>query len=225
VLTQDERDRLGGALRQSRLPLHVCRFADGSVLRATDPEEVTAQVGEWLRAKDPDLVLEGLSNVLYWRFQLEGQGQEDVYDFRAAVRRWSLVETLRLVDGLQGPGLVSLANLGLPVFRDLFRLSALRMLLEPGGYTCLRPRHLALRSLPGRTVLHDIRPDGPHWPPSLLNEACYERWNRICRRLAAQFEPAWRASDVERALSKMIEDGEDVQVLRLVQTAECLPSP
>lgn len=225
MLTLDERDRLGGALRQARRPLHVCRFADGSLLRAADPEDVTSQVGEWLRAKDPDLVLEGLSNVLYWRFQLEGQGQEDVYDFRAAVRRWSLVETLRLVDGLRGPGLVSLANLGLPVFRDLFRLSALRMLLDPGGYTCLRPLHLTLRALPGRTVFHDIRPDGAHWPPSLLNEACYERWNRICRRLAAQFEPAWRASDMEQALSRMIEDGEGSLVLRLVQAAECLPTP
>ncbi len=224
MLSHEERERLESSLRQSIWPRHLCRFADSTLLRATDPEDALGQLGGWLRAKDPDLVLEGLSNVLYWRFQLEGEGQEDVYNFRAAVRRWSLVETLRLVDGLAGPGLVSMANLGLPVFRDLFRLSALRMLLDPLHYTCLRPLHLELRRLPGRTVLHDIRPDGTHWPPSLLNEACYERWNRICRRLGEQFEPAWRAADVERALSKMIQDGEGAQVLRLVQAAECLPT-
>lgn len=222
MLSVADQDLLRSALRRVVLPRHLCRFADSSLVNLLDHEELEVQLGEWLKAKDPVLLLEGLSNVLYWRFQLEGRGQDEIYDFRAGLRRWSLVDALRLIDWLEGPGLVSLDHLGLPVFRDLFSLSALRMLLDPVRYTCLRPLHLTMRELPGRTVFHDLNPEAGHWPASLFNEACYERWNQLCRLLGGEFEPAWRAADLERALGRLMEDGEQETVLRLLDVGESL---
>lgn len=174
---------------------------------------------------------EGLSNVLYWRYQLEGEGQADIYAFRMGVRHWSLVEALRLFDWLEGPGLVSIEQLRLPAFRDLPACSALRMFLDPERYACLRPVHLAIHRLPGRSVLHDVSGASDGWPVTLLNEACYERWCRVCRELARAMDgPAraggaspWRAADVERALGVLIATGEGELVLRLLELGECLP--
>ncbi len=224
MLIAEDRERLARALRQVVLPRNLCRFADSSLIRPASHTELETQLAAWLRAKDPDLLQEGLTNVLYWRHQLEGAGQDDIYDFRAGLRRWSLVDALRLIDWLDGPGLVSLEHLGLPVFRDIFTLSTLRMLLDPGRYTCLRPVHLQVAALPGRSVLHDFRSEGGHWPVSLLNETCYERWNQLCRLLGGEFEPAWRAADVERALGRLILDGESEFVLRVLDLAESLRS-
>jgi hypothetical protein len=222
MLNRSDTELLQRALRRVVLPRNLCHFADSSLIRFENHEALEIQLATWLRAKDPEMLLEGLSNVLYWRFQLEGTGQDDIYDFRAAVRRWSLVDVLRLIDWLDGPGLVSLDNLGLPVFRDLFTLSSLRMVLDPKRYTCLRPLHLQIRGPPGHTVLHEFRPEGTHWPVSLLNETCYERWNQLCRLLGAELDPVWRAADMERALGQLLEDGEQETVLRLLDWAESL---
>jgi len=221
----DERDRLRlrEAHRALRLPRGIYHFASGQLESMPSHGELEQLLGERLHAKDPDAVAEGLSGVLHWLYQVEGTGRDEIYLFRDAVRRWSLVEALRLFDWLEGPGLIQIDNLHLPIFRDMGTASALRMFLDPSARVTLRPLHLRLRELPGPSVLHEMEGEGERWPITLFNEVCYERWCQICANLAAGMEQdAWRPVDMERALGQLITEGETSLALRLVHLGESL---
>jgi hypothetical protein len=134
-----------------------------------------------------------------------------------------LVEALRLFDWLDGPGLVRIANLELPVFRDLFSVSALRMLLDPLRYACITPGLLELRALGGRSVLHELQLEGGLPPVNLRNEGGYERWCAACRRLAGMLleqDPPMGAAAVERGLGELLVRGERREALLLLHAGE-----
>lgn len=217
--------RLAEALRGVQLPRGLFQFSTGQLEQLAWHEDLERRLQDRLRAKDPDQVAEGLSGVLHWLFQVEGAGRDEIYLFRSAVRRWSLVEALRLFDWLEGPGLIQIENLRLPVFRDLATATALRMFLNPESRVCLRPLHLRLRQLKGPSVLHEVEGEEGRWPLTLFNEVCYERWCQICACLAAAMESeTWRPVDMERALGQLIQEGEAALALHLVHVGESLRS-
>lgn len=204
-------DLLDGAVRTARHPLRSHDFSSGRVERHGSPEELEARIAGWLRAKDPEAVSCGLANALYWLSQRDGEGAERIYEFRAKVSPLALVEALRLFDWLDGPGVVRIARLELPVFRDLWTIGALRMLLDPVRYACVTPTLLELRGLPGRGVLHDLLLDGGVPGTGLRNEGVYERWCGACRALGAELAATGRpagAARVERGLEELVRRGE-----------------
>ncbi len=223
MIDESTQQRLKEAWRSVVLPRGIFHFTSGQLEQFVCHEDMEALLQERLHAKDPDLVAEGLSGVLHWLFQVESEGRDAIYQFRSAVRRWSLVEALRLFDWLEGPGLIQIDNLRMPVFRDLPSASALRMFLNPQSRVCLRPVHLQLRQLKGPSILHEVEGELGRWPLTLFNEVCYERWCQICAGLAASMEGEnWRPVDMERALGQLIQEGESELALRLVHVGESL---
>lgn len=223
MVDEGDRQRLEEARRSVRVPRGLYHFAEGRLESFPNHAELEERVRQRLLAKDPDQVTEGLSGVLHWLHQVDGLDRDEIYSFRSAVRRWSMVEALRLFDWVEGPGLILIENLRLPSFRELSTASSLRMFLDPARRVSLRPVHLRLRALQGPSVLHQVEGEGDRWPLTLFNEVCYERWCQICAGLAQLFgEEAWRPVDVERSLAQLIHEGESPLALRLVHLGESL---
>jgi hypothetical protein len=176
-------DLLARILKESDLPLNHCDFATQAIRRVPDHAELMVIVGKELKAKNPDQVLNGLSNVLYWLQQLNLLPREAIYDMRTAVRGWMLVDAIRLFDHLSGPGLVPIASLKLSGFDKLMPATALRMFLDPGQHALITPRLLGLRGRSPRISLHDLPADDAMQPVALQLEGCMSRWSQSCRHL------------------------------------------
>jgi hypothetical protein len=225
MLNPAEWSALEQARRHLVLPRHLSRFDDSPLVRPPDHRALEDELRLQLLSKDPEQLRDGLANVLYWLYQLDGAGQDGIWAFRAGARRWALVEALRLLDGLEGPGLVRLEGLKLPGFRDLRSLSALRMFLDPRRYACLSTAHLGLAAEPGHSVIHEFAAARATDLFQPRHEVHYQRWCRICGRLAAALPPEedWRCADVERALGSLAALGEGETALRLIALGESLP--
>lgn len=226
MIHPDLLELLSAAMRTAQAPLLAHDFESGQVIQHDRPDRLEERVRGWLLTKDPQAVSSGLANVLYWLSQRDGEGGDRIYEFRAKVNSRTLVEALRLFDWLEGPGLVRIANLELPVFRDLPTTSALRMVLDPLRYACITPALLGLRELAGRSVLHELTTEEGLVPVSLRNEAVYERWCAACRALAALVTenggPDRGAAVVERGLGALAARGEGREALLLLQGVDRL---
>ncbi len=205
---------LDRVLKESDLPLNYCDFATQAIRRVPDHAELMEIVASELKAKNPDLVLNGLSNVLYWLQQLNLLPREAIYDMRTAVRGWMLVDAIRLFDHLSGPGLVPIAALKLTGFEKLMPASALRMFLDPAGHALITPRLLSLRERSPRIALHDFPADDALQPVALQLEGCMTRWSRNCAELGG---PGSGMSSL--ALDLLLARGEGDQVWEMLLAA------
>ena len=204
------RDALNDAIRAYDFPCVTYDFAAAREIVHPSMREVEHAIRAGLLADDIEAVRDGLSNVLYWGHATADYRDYRVSRFRRKVTRRGLAEALGLFRSLSGPGLREIKRLGLPEFSGMSFVSKARMFLDPLNYVVLDMK--LAENLSGGASPHlfddlSLRP-GKDTTIRITahNERVYERWSRLCRRIAAAYFPAdaLRAADIERGLFHLV---------------------
>jgi hypothetical protein len=223
MLSEREKISLGFALHNHPLPIEAQDFCRNQPLTFGHGLELEGWISAQLRIQNHDLVAQAIANCVKWGCQRDNQTNEAVYDFRARFREGHAIEALRLFGHIAGPGLIQLKTTGLPFIDCLTQISLVRMFLDPQNYVTLTNNVFVLRKQSAKTVLHDfvLNENKNTIPLTPHNEACYERWSVVCRRLVSIYYPdtAYRAVDMERAINELIRiDEADIAQKMILET-------
>lgn len=163
-----------------------------------------------LTSNRPNDVKNGLSNVLYWGYRRTGYYWTRVDRFRNKVTSQQLQSAIQVFQNLEGTGLRTIKQLGLPEFSNLSFLSKLRMFLNPQDFVTLDRKLMKLAQLSPRTLFAHINERGTYIPVTDSNERYYQDWCNLCRKLAETYFGGKNilAVDIERGIFQLVENGQ-----------------
>lgn len=200
---------LAAAINSYAYPSIVYDFESKREITFTGMREVECFIGEQLTSSDPEVVRDGLSNVLFWGYyRSPGRRDDRVKRFRAGVTPRQLRLTVDVFSSLQGCAICDLKRLKLPQFTNLSFLSKLRTFLAPSSYCVIDLKLLTIPTLSQRfKVYRALKPTSI--PATHSNEESYFWWVSQCRtaarlvRLSEQVRPV----DAERGFFQMVDSG------------------
>jgi hypothetical protein len=160
-----------------------------------------------LQSGHPTRVKDGLSNVLYWGYATQpGRQVKRVKRFRAEVTASHLETVARVLQVLQGAGLTTIKQIGMPEFSNVSFLSKVRMFLDPENWVVLDLKLMDLARVKPVTVFHSITRCPTYIPCSRNNEQQYAEWSKLCREAAHRYcrSQSIFAVDVERGVYHLV---------------------
>ncbi len=194
---------LQGALSRYSYPSVVWDFAHQCERRLPSMREVETFIGERLVSRKPDMVKQGLANVLFWGHYSAGYCNYRVENFLSRLTQDQLRHATDFLPKAEGPTLRKLKSLGLPQFSQVSFLSKLRMFLDPSRYVVLDLQLAQLRDAPSRTVFQSLTVYSGI-PCSGRNEEIYARWCSLCCKWGQKLRVP--AVDVERAVWQLLKE-------------------
>jgi hypothetical protein len=212
-LSAQQKDRLRIAIVGYAFPADHFDFSRNAPERLADTRAVEIAIGRDLRSGEPELVKNGLSNVLYWGYGQMGIRDTRVSRFRTKVTSSQLTQAGALFRRSPVPSVAEIKRLDLPEFSGLSFVSKIRMFLDPDHSATLDRQIMKIHRRCTTTVLAlfcigtstQIR-------ITANNSDAYETWcirmSEISRR---HFEGRFRAVDIERGLFQLIQR-DDVEI-------------
>ncbi len=196
------------AITQYNFPFVTFEFVTNKEIQHESMFGVEATIKQLLLSNNPELVKDGLSNILYWGYSRTGYRRNRIEKFRSQVSDSQLTQAGSLFLQMSGVGIRQIAGLDLPEFSFLSFLSKIRMFLNPADYVVLDIQILKLRQQPRLTVLSKIAwTEKSSIRATKNNESVYEQWCKLCGRIAREefSNINLRAVDIERGIFHLVQ--------------------
>lgn len=211
TLSREQLNILSDAIKGYSFPCVYFNFLNGRSLQKPDMLSVEGHIRDDLLSGNPDLVKNGLSNILYWGFAQVGYRDRRVALFRTQITHGQLYDAAQLFSDMHDDGLREIKRIGLPQFSGMSFISKVRMFLDPANYVVLDQQILKINTYPGKTLLKDIA-FGPKETQIRISENnchVYINWCRKCRDISTTFyKGKHRAVDIERGFFTLIQRGQ-----------------
>lgn len=209
------------AIQDYDFPCVTFDFASQRELENPTMREVETEIRSQLLAESIEAVKDGLSNVLYWGYARTGYGPTRVKRFRDNVWDAELARAGEVFREMSGPGVRQIARLHLPEFSGLSFTSKVRMFLDPINYVVLDLKLANLEVDSHTHILHQIHAYSSTIRVTKHNEAVYEQWSQLCRRIAIEYfsYAALRAVDVERGIFHLVQAGSGREAAKILERA------
>jgi hypothetical protein len=221
-LTKDELEALEYAIKGYDFPCVYYDFLNGHPVQHTNMLPVEKFIRSDLISRNPELVKNGLSNVLYWGFAEVGYRDRRVKDFRDNVTQEQLNNAGVLFDEINEDCLTEIKKIVLPQFGFMSFITKVRMFLDPINYVVLDRQILKMRKEPYRTLLDDIRLGHKETAIriSRSNIDVYIRWCKKCGEISlSYFNNKYRAVDIERGFFYLIQNHRGNLAARILSKA------
>lgn len=201
--------RLKKAIRHYNFPLHTYDFQKGKPVLHRTIEDLLTHIRKMLLSNNPFEVRDGLSNIIYWGMGRDGRRDMKVANFRHATIGWNFMECILLFQTITGSSLREIKKLGLPHFSNMSYVSKIRMILDPELYVVLDLKISKLRYSHTPTIISNIKQYPTYLPITLDNERVYQIFCSTCQVVAAAIgDDGFKASDIERGIFQLIDEGE-----------------
>jgi len=222
ALSDDLRTVLLQAIEDYDFPFVTYDFIENKEIQHQSMRDVEARISEQLLAEKPESIRDGFSNVLYWGYARTGYRWNRITDFRTKATVDKLSRAGKTLRELHRSGVREIAKLQLPQFSGLSFVSKVRMFLDPTNYVVLDIQLLKLRDQERPNIFHEVtHKEKTSIRITQKNQAVYEQWCSICRRIAAKEfgEIGIRAVDVERGVFHLTQTGRMLLAAQIVADA------
>jgi hypothetical protein len=199
TLSKNQISDLNDAIHGYSFPCVYYDFLKDYSVIESDMQSVEKFIRNDLTSGDPDLVKNGLSNVLYWGLI-----------FREQVTQGQLYDAALLFADIRGDGLMEIKRIGLPQFSGMSFVSKVRMFLDPAYYPVLDQQILKMNDISVQTVLKNIAFGEKETQLRISgnNVRVYADWCKKCLAISGlYFDDKYRAVDIERGFFELIQTG------------------
>lgn len=211
TLSKEHLNILSDAIKGYSFPHVYFDFLRNCPLQKPDMLSVEDRIRDDLLSGNPDLVKNGLSNVLYWGFAQVGYRDRRVELFRTQITQGQLYDAAQLFSDMHDDGLREIKQIGLPQFSGMSFISKVRMFLDPDNYVVLDQQILKMNTYPRETLLKNIA-FGPKETQIRISEnncQVYLDWCKKCRDISIIFyKGEHRAVEIERGFFTLIQRGQ-----------------
>ena len=220
TLNSSQIELLGKAIRAYDYPAVTYDFVNEEEVAHPGMPSVEKSIRDQLLSTDPNVVKDGLSNVLYWGYARAGYGNYRVELFRKSVTGTHLSKCMDLFGDLAllEPGSIGgLTIRTLPQFGLAFSTKLLAF-LDPERFVVLDAQLGRLSDEAPETFFGRIRTVGSY---GTIELNVYRDWCRFCVNVAHTYwERGARAVDVERGIYHMVTHEGLREAAEIVRAAE-----
>jgi nucleoside 2-deoxyribosyltransferase len=221
-LSKDEIATLQNAIEHYDFPCVYYDFFKNCAVNGSTMHEVEEFIRNDLTSKIPDLVKNGLSNVLYWGFAKAGFRDTRVSIFRNNVTQEQLKKSAILFSNIHGDCLKQIKDIDLPQFSQMSFVSKIRMFIDPDQYVVLDRVILRMRKEPFPTILNGISFGDKEIAIRISNNniQVYRNWCRKCSEISqVYYGGKYRPVDIERGFFSLIRKGQVNLAARILSKA------
>lgn len=203
-LTSSQIKELKRAIDDYAFPPTYFDFGANKPVHRPNMLAVETEIRTMLVSPAPDVVKNGLANVLYWGYARMGYGPTRVNRFRDKATHDQIVKFQELLRSREPPTLRQIKNLKMPEYSGISFISKVLMFIDPTNY-CVLDLTLARLGLgPGAKAIHRLVYTTTI-ATSKHNQGVYDDWRRECADISnAYFDGAYRVVDVERGFFHLI---------------------
>lgn len=207
-LTNQQVAILQGAIAGYRFPAVYFNFAVNAPVAAANMSAVEAHIHGQLTSANPQSVLHGLANVIYWGYAQIGYRDVRVNNFLAGANNAHAASFQNLTAGGVVPTLRQIKNIHMPQFSGISFISKILAFLDPINYCVLDQQLARLANGHGVRALNQLT-QGQQIRVSANNQVAYDLWRQECAAIStAYFGGAYRAIDVERGFFHLVQTGQ-----------------
>lgn len=211
TLSRNQIDTLEKAIKAYDFPCVCYDFLNDCPAPQPNMRLVEEFIRNDLISGNPELVKNGLSNVIYWGFAKIGYRDRRVETFRNQVTKRQLYDAAIFFKDNHGVGLIEIKKIGLPQFSGMSFISKIRMFLDPNNYVILDKQILKMNETPFQTLLKDIAIGNKETQIRISknNVRVYLNWCNKCSEISnSYFKGKYRAVDLERGFFTLIQNGQ-----------------
>lgn len=228
TLNSSQIEQLDEAIRAYDYPAVTYDFVNGTKVHHPDMLSVEKTIRDQLLSTDPNVVKDGLSNVLYWGYASQsGRQSGRIPIFRGKVTEGQLRDCMALfgdLSGLEPESIDAPAIKRLPEFGLAFSTKLLAF-LDPQRFVVLDAQLGRLKYEAADTLFRYVRPRGDkpggYLAASQIHTRVYRDWCRICVNVTQTHrELGVRAVDVERGIYHMVTHDRLEEAAEIVEAAE-----
>ncbi len=209
-LLQDDISELKNAIDSYDFPCVCYDFLNNRRIVHNNMLPVEEFIKSDFISADPELVKNGLSNVLYWGYNNIGYRDTRVNRFRNEVTEEKLLIAAQLFSNILGNCLRKIKEIQLPEFSGMSFITKVRMFLNPVDYVILDKQILTIRDTQYPTLLNDINlgNNATQIGITINNVEVYVRWCDKCREISQlYYNDEYRAVDIERGFFTLVQRG------------------
>ena len=213
-LTHQQIASLQAAITGYGFPAVYFNFSVNAPVTAANMAAVEAHIHGQLTSANPQRVLHGLANVLYWGYAQIGYRDVRVKKFLAGANGTHAASFINLTAGGVVPNLRQVKDIHMPQFSGISFISKILAFLDPINYCVLDQQLARISTGNGNRALNQLK-QGQQIRVSANNQVAYDLWRKECAAISTTyFGGAYRAIDVERGFFHLVQTSQ----LPLAQT-------
>lgn len=210
---------LSAAIAAYRFPATYFDFALGVQIFPPNMLACEGALRGQLVSAIPQVVKDGLANVLYWGNAAAGYRDHRVSEFRNSVSASQLSDFQAIVARGAVPSLRQVKELRMRGYSGISFVSKVLMFLDPTRFCVLDLQLTQLRTPGGAGAINALT-FGTQIPITRNNSAAYDGWRNECARISRiYFGGAFRAVDIERGFFHLIQSGRAVLAAQIYEAA------
>ena len=211
--------RLGDALSKYDYPKVAFDFRRNRQVDFASYRQLELSIRRQLRSRQPHVVKDGLSNVLFWGYATSpGRQTSRVKRFRDEV---GIAQIERFIRAVQGPlSLTAIKACELPQFSGISFISKVLMFLDPVRYVTLDLQLAKIKRTKTATKFSALSVSPTALRVTAGNEAFYLWWCLACASLARKYFTGTTAADVERGFFGLVRTGNAELAAQLLEAVD-----